>query len=129
MSKPGARRKQQQPAKVVASRRRAPRRLFWLALAAALMVGGGAYWYFQHEPANPGASEPEPMSAEERSLRDEARRHPADPTAQDALGLYLLEQRRPYEAMWAFQDLLDLRPADPYACRGLARSLIVTSVT
>src|SRR6476469_883735 len=50
---------------------------------------------------------------------------PADPEPSRALGRYLLGRQRPYEAMWAFQDALELRPDDPEARRGLARALIV----
>jgi tetratricopeptide (TPR) repeat protein len=125
MSRLAAKRKQHAPPGV-APRRRTLR--LWALLAAVLVVSGGVYWFSRVRSANEVAAEPEPMSAEERSLRDEARRHRSDPMAQEALGLYLLDQRRPYEAMWAFQDALDMRPADAPARRGLARALVVAGL-
>src|SRR5437899_9791873 len=71
---------------------------------------------------------PETVPLEERALREAARLHHADVEAQRSLGTYLLKQGQPYEAMWAFQNALDLRPTDGEACRGLARALIVAQL-
>jgi tetratricopeptide (TPR) repeat protein len=62
---------------------------------------------------------------EERALTEAARAHPAEAAAQAALGTYLLEQRRPYAAMWPLQDALDLRREDPQNRLQLARALVV----
>src|SRR5262249_17928819 len=45
-----------------------------------------------------------------------------------AVGHYLLTRRRPYEAMWAYQDAQELRPGDGEARRGLARALIMAQL-
>jgi tetratricopeptide (TPR) repeat protein len=67
----------------------------------------------------------EAADPEERALTDTARARPTDAAAQAALGRYWLKQRRPYAAMWAFQDALDLRRDDPQLRLDLARALIV----
>jgi tetratricopeptide (TPR) repeat protein len=72
-----------------------------------------------------GTAEQDPQ---ERELREAARAAPGDAEAQRALAEYLLRARRPYEAMWAFQDTLDLRPGDAEARRGLARALIIAQL-
>jgi tetratricopeptide (TPR) repeat protein len=68
------------------------------------------------------------MAPAEHTLREAAERRPAAAAAQRALGAYLLEQHRPYEAMWAFQDALDLNPQDAEARRGVARALVAAQL-
>lgn len=81
------------------------------ALAVALVVGGGAVWkLLLRAPALRQAAAM--VDPEERRLRDAVRQRPADPQAHGALGAYLLKQRRPYEALWAFQDAIDLDPKE-----------------
>jgi tetratricopeptide (TPR) repeat protein len=67
----------------------------------------------------------EAAEPEERALTEAARAHPTDAAAQAALGRYWLKQRRPYAAMWAFEDAMDLRRDDPQLRLDLARALIV----
>jgi tetratricopeptide (TPR) repeat protein len=62
---------------------------------------------------------------QERALREAVAKAPADPEPSRSLGRYLTGRLRPYEAMWAFQDALDVSPDDGEARRGLARALIV----
>jgi cytochrome c-type biogenesis protein CcmH/NrfG len=109
-------------------RRPRTRRATWVALLAALAVASGGAWFYLRQRAEETVVEVEAIAPEERALRDAARHHPADTEAQRALGSYLLEQHRPYAAIWSFQNALELRPADAEACRGLARALIVAQL-
>jgi tetratricopeptide (TPR) repeat protein len=95
---------------------------------AALLIGLGAWWRAQRSEAPQVTAEREAMPPEEAALREAARRQPRDAGAHYDLGRYLLAQRRPYEAMWAFQDALEQDPARSAARQGLARALIVAQL-
>lgn len=103
---------------------RASWRWGFLLLTAAL-IAGGAGWIALRHRSTEMAAESVTLDPEERALREAAARAPADPEASLSLGRYLLGRQRPYEAMWAFQDALEVRPDDAEARRGLARALIV----
>jgi tetratricopeptide (TPR) repeat protein len=89
----------------------------------ALLLAGGAWWLAHRPPATERATEV--FDPQERALREAVAKAPSDPEPSRSLGRYLLGRVRPYEAMWAFQDALELRPEDAEARRGLARALIV----
>jgi tetratricopeptide (TPR) repeat protein len=81
----------------------------------------------------PAADGPLPVETEaadprERELRAAIRERPEDGEARRALGVHLLRARRPYGAMWAFQDALELSAEDGDARRGIARALIVAQL-
>jgi tetratricopeptide (TPR) repeat protein len=104
---------------------RSPRWIGLLALGALLAGWGSWRLSLRGHPAAPDTAVAAALDPEERELREAVSRAPADLGAHLALGRYLLGRRRPYEAMWAFQDALDLQPGDAEARRGLARALIV----
>src|SRR5437870_9503546 len=85
----------------------------WGALLLALAVIGGSAWWlsFRHRSAEM-AAEVTALEPQERALREAVAKAPADLEASRALGRYLFGRVRPYEAMWAFQDALELRPDD-----------------
>jgi tetratricopeptide (TPR) repeat protein len=97
-------------------------------LAVVALAAWGAWWLSHRERSADIAVETATMEPQERALREKAQRAPRDGDAQRSLGLYLLARRRPYEAMWALQDALELRPEDAEAHRGLARALIVAQL-
>src|SRR5438067_5781309 len=102
------------------------RRACWAAVLLALtVIGGGACWFHVSFRSAEMTAERAALDPQERALREAVARAPADPEPSRALGRYLLGRQRPYEAMWAFQDALELRPEDAEARRGLARALIV----
>lgn len=89
----------------------------------ALLVAGGA-WRLAHRPPATERTV-EVTDPQEAALREAVGKAPADPEPSRSLGRYLLGRLRPYEAMWAFQDALEVRPEDAETRRGLARALIV----
>lgn len=64
-----------------------------------------------------------PTTRVEQSLRDTLAQRPRDPVAHDALGRYLLEEHRPFEALWQFRAAQDLTPADPRPTIAATRAL------
>jgi tetratricopeptide (TPR) repeat protein len=99
------------------------------AVIALLLLVGVVGWRLARRalPASP-AVESAGVTPQEQELREAARRTPADAGAQRALADYLLRERRPYEAMWAFQETLDLASGDAEARRGLARALVIAQL-
>jgi tetratricopeptide (TPR) repeat protein len=102
-----------------------------LLLVLALSGLCGAWW-LSHRPhrtvvtepiASPGAGQE--MEASERALREAAQRQPRDAGVQAALGTYLLEHRRPYAAMEALQNALELAPDAPSVPSHLAMALVM----
>jgi tetratricopeptide (TPR) repeat protein len=63
------------------------------------------------------------MPLAEQSLRDTMARLPGEPDAHRALARYLLDQHRPFEALWHFQLAQHLNPADADASIQAARAL------
>jgi tetratricopeptide (TPR) repeat protein len=68
--------------------------------------------------AAPAASETEP------ALHEAIARSPRDPDAHRALARALLEDGRPFTALWHFRTALDLRPGDTDTPGDLARALV-----
>src|SRR5216684_8358257 len=99
-----------------------------LILALALIVGAGVGWPLLRHRAAERAIDMAAMDPSERALREAALKAPQNIEARRAVGQYLVAQRRPYEAMWAYQDALELRPGDEEARRGLARALIMAQL-
>lgn len=99
------------------------------AVLFALALAGGVVWWFslRHRLVET-AIDPVGLEPAERALRDAALNAPHDIEARRAVGDYLLARRRPYEAMWVYQDALELRPGDAEARRGLARALIIAQL-
>jgi tetratricopeptide (TPR) repeat protein len=106
------------------AQRSTPRRGLLLGLIAVLALAGVAAWWSLRRQGAGDTTPPEVMAPEEQALRAAARRAPGDAAAHRELAEYLLEQQRPFEAIWAFQDALDVRPGDGEARRGVARALI-----
>jgi tetratricopeptide (TPR) repeat protein len=101
----------------------------WGALLAVLLLAGWGVWRLSlrshsvEMTAVTAALEPA-----ERALREAVLKAPQDMDARRAVGQYLLAERRPYEAMWAYQDALEHHPNDAEARRGLARALIMAQL-
>jgi tetratricopeptide (TPR) repeat protein len=75
-------------------------------------------------PITPAAPAPTlPMTRVEQSLRATLAQRPRDPVAHDALARYLLDENRPFEALWHFRAAQDLAPSDPRAAVAVAGSL------
>lgn len=90
-----------------------------LALGATLLLAGR-----RHHPVPPAAAAlPSPLPPAEQELRAALVRLPRDPEAHRALARYLLEQHRPFEALWHFQAAQELNPADPDTPIAIARAL------
>jgi tetratricopeptide (TPR) repeat protein len=103
----------------------APLFVWWTAAAVVLILVLGSAWWGSRRLRLALTPEPgEAVDATERSLREAARQRPRDPTATQALGSYYMANARQYEAMWAFQDELDLQSGSVEASLELARALI-----
>jgi tetratricopeptide (TPR) repeat protein len=113
---------------LVSSRPR-PRLRRGAALLLTLALAGAAVgWLFlRHRPPSQAVGNAA-LEPAEQALREAVRESPDDIDARRAVGQYLLARRRPYEAMWAYQDALELRPGDAEARRGLARALIIAQL-
>jgi tetratricopeptide (TPR) repeat protein len=70
------------------------------------------------------ASTPATLSSEEQTLRATATQRPRDASARRALAQYLLDARRPMEALWQFLAAQELRPSDTAARIGADRALV-----
>jgi tetratricopeptide (TPR) repeat protein len=94
-----------------------------LGLAGSLLLG----WLWQHRQPRPtvapAPATTAPLPSVEQGLRDAVARQPRDPVAHRALARYLLDQRRPFSALWHFRQALDLQPGDPDTLVGAARAL------
>jgi tetratricopeptide (TPR) repeat protein len=101
---------------------------FWLPVVIVAGLAAGAAFRVAarrpHPAAAPvAAAAPSPLPPAEQALRDTLARLPRDADAHRALARYLLEQRRPFEALWHFQAAQDLNPAGPDASIAVARTL------
>src|SRR5205809_5047339 len=104
-------------------------RLAFGALLLALAFAGWGAWRLSLRSRSADmAAVIAAMEPAERALWDAALKAPQDIEARRALGQYLLARRRPYEAMWAYQDALELVPDDAEARQGLARALIIAQL-
>src|SRR2546425_720877 len=100
----------------------------WAAAGAALLGVGGvllALAHRAHTPASPIAvtSPTAALSPAEQALRAAVTRLPRDPDAHRALARYLLDQHRPFEALWHFRAAQDLGIADSATAVAAARAL------
>jgi tetratricopeptide (TPR) repeat protein len=74
--------------------------------------------------AAPAAPAPAlPLTRVEQSLRASLTQRPRDPVVHDALARYLLDEHRPFEALWHLRAAQELSPADPRPALGVARAL------
>jgi tetratricopeptide (TPR) repeat protein len=93
-----------------------------VALAVGLLaLARGRHAAAPVTPAAP-ASAP-PLTRVEESLRATLAQRPRDPIAHDALARYLLDEHRPFEALWHFRAAQQLSPADPRSAISVARAL------
>jgi tetratricopeptide (TPR) repeat protein len=99
----------------------------WRGLPVAIVlaaVAGFFFWTRRAPSPRPTAPAAAPaLPAEERALREAVARLPRDADAHRALARTLLDQRRPFEALWQFRQALDLRPADSDTPVAMARAL------
>jgi tetratricopeptide (TPR) repeat protein len=105
----------------------APRKLLALGvlggLLAALFLGILLWRSLQPQTAS-SVDSFEIADPQERALTAAARAHPSDAGTHIALGEYLLTRRRPYAAIWAFQDAHEQDPTHPAFRAALARALL-----
>src|SRR4051794_14179164 len=109
-------------------RGRTPLPLIAMLMVLALSLWSGARWFSHRQVRGSSAAPVEAMGPAEQAVRAAAARAPRNADAHLAFGTFLLEQSRPYEAIWSFQDALELRPTDGEARRGLARALIAAGL-
>jgi tetratricopeptide (TPR) repeat protein len=109
---------------------KAPQRRRGLLLGgiAALTLAAGVAGWSLYRQRGGGTGPPEAVEPAEQALREAVRRAPRDAAAHRELGGYLLEHGRPFEAVWSFQDTIDLRSDDPEARLGVAHGLIAAGL-
>jgi tetratricopeptide (TPR) repeat protein len=95
---------------------------------ALLVLVAGVVWWHSVRRAGEETAVSAALEPAERSLREAVLKAPRDIEARRAVGQYLVARRRPYEAMWSYQDALELSPDDPESRRGLARALIMAQL-
>src|SRR5262249_9405264 len=92
-------------------------------IAALVVVASAATWITWRQFAAPraGALPAELPDPTEARLRQEVVRAPADPRPWRDLGDHFLA-RRPFSALWAYQETLARKPDDSEAWLGLAQA-------